>query len=141
MKKLFVLLVFAVVAIAANAQIWKTVTATEADSSKGAETDYIYIPNVGGFDGVKDLSIQTLCTQLGGTSDGTITIQKSVDGTSYKSMLTSVDTDLIASNDTLTITNGAVLTFRLKTYAYKYRLKVEGTSGDSTIFVTRYLFK
>jgi len=137
------MLVFAIVAIAASAQVpYKSVKASEADTNKNAETDYIYIPAVGGFAKVMDLSIQTLCTDAyGGTSDGTITIEKSVDGTSWKSMNTTVDTDLICTNDTFTIVGAGVARFRLKTYDYMYRLKVVGTSADTTLLTTKYIAK
>jgi hypothetical protein len=134
------MLAFAIVAIAANAQVpYYTPAASEADSSKGAETDYLVIPH--SFSAVNDLVIQVLCTQLGGTSDGKITLQKSVDGTSWLSMNTTTDDHLKCANDTFTIVNAGVANFRLKTYDYKYRLKFEGTTGDTTLLTTKYLFK
>ena len=141
MKKFIFMLVFAVVAMASSAQVfYKTPAASEADTNKNAETDYLVIPHQ--FTQVNDLLIQVLCTDnYGGASDGTITIEKSVDGTSYKSMNTTADTDLICANDTFTIANAGVAQFRLKTYAYKYRLKFVGTSGDTTLLTTKYLFK
>ncbi len=142
MKALFFLIAFFAVVATVDAQRLTaiTVTASEADTSKGAETDYIVIPNVGHFEGVADLDIQILCTQLGGTSDGTITIERSLDGTSYSQVLTTIDTDLIAANDSFTITNAAVCQFRLKTYWPYYRVKIVGTSADTTKFTTKYAF-
>jgi len=142
MKKI-ILLLFAFIAVSQfiQAQAYKTVTATEADQNDGAETDYIYLPNVDWFYSVKDLDIQTLCTQTGGTSDGKITIERSVDKISWKPVLTTIDTDLIAANDTFTIVNAGVSQFRLKTYWPYYRLKIVGTSGDSTALLTRYNWK
>jgi hypothetical protein len=143
MKKLFFMLIFAVVAMAVSAQVpYRTPAASEADINQNAETDYIYIPSSGGFTYLQDLVIQVLCTDTyGGTSDGKITIEKSVDGTSWKSMNTTVDTDLSCANDTFTIVGTGVANFRLKTYNYRYRLKAVGTSGDTTLLTTRYIFK
>lgn len=143
MKKLFVLLVFAVVAIAANAQKGKyiTITASEADTNKNAETDYIYFPNVGGFESQTDLMLQILCTDAyGGTSDGTITLEGSVDGVSYAPITDEIFTDV--SDDTATIAPAAVLQFNIPvTHHYKYRAKAVGTSGDTTLFTPRYRFQ
>ena len=116
-----------------------TVTASEADSSKGAETDYQYIPNAGGFTSQYDLTIQVLATQLGGTSDGTISLEGSVDGTSYAAIDNTVFT---ATDDSLTITNGAVWVVNIPiTRHYKYRLKIAGTASDTTLLTTKYLYK
>lgn len=145
MRKLILLLAFAVLGIAASAQLqskYYTVTASEADTNKNAETDYITIPNKGAFLEVKDLMIQVLCTDnYGGTSDGAITLERSLDGTSWKSMNTTVDTDLNCANDTFTIVNAGVARFRLKTYDNYYRIKIVGTSGDTTLLTTKYTFK
>lgn len=136
-----IFLVFAVVAMAANAQSYvKMPAASEADTNKNAETDYIVIPHA--FTNVNDLMIQLLCTDAyGGTSDGTITLEKSIDGVSYTPVTTSPDADLICVNDTFTIVPNGVAHFRLKTYFNKYRIKVVGTSGDTTLITTRYSFK
>lgn len=137
---LFFVLIATVAAASAQRLSPITVTASESDTSKGAETDYIVIPNASHFDGVYDLVIQSLCTQIGGTSEGTITLEKSLDGTSYKPMLTTIDTDFITVNDTFTVTNGAILQYRIKTYWPYYRIKIVGGSGDTTLFTTKYGF-
>lgn len=139
------LIFIALIMIAAicNAQrlIPITVTASEADTSNGAETDYISIPNVGHFEGVYDIDIQVLCTLLGGAGvTGSITLEKSADGTSYTPMLTTVDTDFIAVNDTFTIADAATMHFRFKTYWAYYRLKIAGTADDTTLITTKYSF-
>jgi len=143
MKKLiFLLFAFIAVAQFVQAQPYKTVTATEADLNANAETDYIYLPNVDWFYSVKDLDIQVLCTDnYGGNSDGTITLERSVDKTSWKPVLTTIDTDFITANDTFTIVNAGVAQFRLKTYWPYYRLKIVGTSTDTTDLSTKYNWK
>lgn len=62
MKKLIFLLALAVVAIAASAQSpYVTVMASEADTNKNAETDYLVIPNTGSFLSPQILTIQVKC--------------------------------------------------------------------------------
>ena len=145
MKKLIFLLI-AIAFIASSqivqAQPYKTVTATEADLNANAETDYIYLPNVDWFYTIKDLDIQILCTDnYEGTSDGYITLERSIDKTSWAPVLTTIDTDLITANDTFTIADAAVAHFRLKTYWPYYRLKIVGTSTDTTDLSTKYSWR
>jgi len=145
MRKL--LFIFALLLVVATSYAQRkglpiTVTASEADTSNGAETDYITIPNIGGFSSETDLSIQILCANLGGTSEGTITLEKSQDGTTYVPMNTTVDSYLICANDSATITDAAKFIFTIpRTYDYKYRLKITGASGDSTLFTTKYRYQ
>jgi hypothetical protein len=139
MKKLIFLLALAVVAIAASAQSpYVTVTASEADTNKNAETDYLVIPNTGSFLSPQILTIQVKCVdQFEGTSDGTLTIEGSVDGISYFNLTEEEFTDM--NNDTVTIAPDVVATWVIpKTYFSKYRIKAVGTSGDTTLFVTKY---
>ena len=143
MKKLVFLLALAVVAIAANAQKGRYIgiTPSEADTNKNGETDYLYFPNVGGFESQTDLMLQILCTDAyGGVSDGTVTIEGSLDGTSYVALTDEMYTDM--NNDTATIAPAAVLQFHIpRTHHYKYRAKVVGTSGDTTLLKPRYRFQ
>jgi hypothetical protein len=139
MKRLIFILALIFVAATNYAQL-NTVTATEGDTLRGTETDYVYIPNSGGFIGESDVTIQMLCTQIGGTSDGTVTLEGSVDGTSYAALPNETFTDLPV--DTATISDAAVLVWPIpRTYFYKYRLKIAGTSGDTTLLHTVYRIK
>ena len=139
MRKVFILALMFIAAMSYAQEPYKQITASEADSSKGAETDYQYIPN-GTLSSQRALTIQVLCTQLGGTSDGTISLEGSIDGTSYAALDNSVLTEI--SDDSLTITNGAVWHAVIdRTTFCKYRLKIEGTSGDTTLLTTKYLLQ
>lgn len=140
MKRLIFILALLFVAATNYAQYINTVTATEGDTLRDTETDYIYIPNSGGFISESDVTIQMLCTQIGGISDGTVTLQGSIDGVSYAALPNETYTDLPV--DTATIANAAVLEWPIpRTYFYKYRLKIEGTSGDTTLLHTVYRIK
>lgn len=134
---IFALLLFVALSYAQNGRP-QTVTASEADTNKNAETDYIYIPNAGGFVDEVNLNIQVLCTDdYGGTSDGEITIQGSQDGTSYVNITDDSFTDMVG--DSATIVDAAVLEWVIpRTYHYKYRLQVIGTSGDTTLLTPKY---
>ena len=124
MKKLLILLVSMVVMLSANAQY------TSTDSLNGADTVYIVMTNAG--------MAQISCTQTGGTSDGTITAEASIDG-SFWVPLDTTNTAWFdySGNDTLTITDGAtwIVTFK---ELYKYRFKAIGTAGDSTLLETSF---
>lgn len=110
------------------------------DTVKGAET--IYIEIVSGSNTNKTVTLNLLCTELGGTADGTITLEASGDGTNFVP-ITDVSEFLVSfPNDTLTITDGAVMqNVVLENRFYDYRYKVAGTSGDTTIVSTSYLPK
>jgi hypothetical protein len=140
MKRLIFILALIFVAATNYAQYINTVTATEGDTLRDTETDYVYVPNSGGYITETDLTIQMLCTQIGGTSDGTVTLEGSIDGTSYAALPNETFTDLPV--DTATISDGAVLVWEIpRTYFYKYRLKIAGTSGDTTLLSTKYRIK
>lgn len=89
-----------------------------------------------------ELTIQVLCTNLTGTTAGVVTIMGSVDGTSYKGL---TDYDGIFkgfSNDTLTMTNGAIGQWVIPKSPFKYYKISYAPSGSHTTRVTaKYIFK
>jgi hypothetical protein len=145
MRKLMLLLAMVVVAITASAQMEKygyaVVNASEADTNKNGETDYLVIPNTGQFTVPQSLTIMVGCVdQYEGTSDGTLTIEGSLDGVLYKNLTDEEYPDMSA--DTITIADGVNATWVIpKTYFSKYRIKVVGTSGDTTLLKPRYKFQ
>jgi hypothetical protein len=136
MKNILVLALFSFCMIGTFAQSGK-VQSIAIDTVQGAETIYFVTEKLQAVGGT--VTLQALCTQTGGTSDGSITLQGSLDGVSYVAL-----TDLAGfikgyPNDTLTITNGAVASWMVKDCPYNYlRLKVVGTSGDSTKITAKY---
>ena len=149
MKKLVILLVVGIFAVASYGQNRKVVSAV-LDTVKGAETVYFDF-NTSGI-GTKnyELAFQALNTQIGGTSDGKITLQMSVDGTSFVTYadaatndwvdLFAADTSKIANNgNEFTITNGGVFGGIIKNTPFEYyRLAAVGTSGDTTAIQVKY---
>lgn len=148
MKNIIFLLVFVIAAMAASAQTGKVKTIT-TDTVKGAETIYFDPIVVSGS--YQSLSIQFLCTQLGGTTDGTIYVLASNDGTNY-TLLNNVDEKLIFAspyarmNDSITaklnLYNAATLNFVIKEPPHRYyKVGVTGTASDTTKLTGNYLFK
>lgn len=141
MKKILILLGFIVSSVAINAQVGRIYTVA-VDTINGNETVNFTLGQITG--GYETLTIQALCTQVGGTSDGTLILQASVDGTSYITIQDDTYSTLLKSypNDTLTITNGAVGTWIVKNVPYNfYRLRGAGTTGDSTLITAKYVYK
>lgn len=142
------MLMLAVVAIAVSAQKEKVLSIT-ADTLIGAETLTFDIPI--NFTGNNTLVIQALCTQAGGTSDGTLAVYGSLDGTSY-SFINGVGAKVITASpqasitgtdlNQITITNGLVASWVINETDYKkFRITGVGTSGDSTIVAIKYKYR
>lgn len=138
MKKLIFISLFFVLAIFANAQKGLPVSIA-SDTVNGNETIYFETET---FSQNWDLTIQVLCTNIGGTSDGTIRLEQSVDGNSWETVTDEVGYLKSYPNDTLTILNAAVGQWVLSgTPVYKYRLAVAGTASDSTLITPVYIRK
>lgn len=77
--------------------------------------------------------IQVLCTETAGTSDGTLYLQASVDGTSWVEVASEPNMHAFFPNDTTTVTDGAVLLISIegKPFPY-YRIRGDGTASDGT---------
>ena len=135
MKKLFSLIV-CLVAFVALAQA-QTVVASGSDTLKGNET-VNFTPVVSSTSsGV--LTMQALCTEIGGTSDGTLLLQGSVDGISYQTVNTLTGIFDFQPNDTLTITDGAVMQAIIRDSPFKYfRWQGAGTASDTTLITPKH---
>lgn len=138
MKKLLFILAFVVVAIAANAQRQRVIT-LDVDTLQGNETvSFETIKVTGSYNSI---AIQGLCTQLGGTSDGTLTLYGSIDGTNW-SFLNGVGGKVIASPkasntgtdlNQITITNALVPSWEVEGSAMRYyKIVGAGTASDTT---------
>lgn len=139
MKKLIFILVFAIVAIAANAQKGKVKTLA-VDTLQGAETvNFGVITATGDY---RSIDIQAVCTELGGTSDGTLFLKGSVDGLSYIDITDASGLLKGFPNDTLTITDGAIWNVVIQDVPFKYiRPSGTGTASDTTSIQFKYVFK
>jgi len=120
-----------------------------ADTINGAETVNF---SIGTFTGsYESLAITALCTEIGGTSDGTLTLYGSIDGTSYVyingngNVITTSPAASIADSTTknkLTITDALVASWVVEGTPYKYyRVAGVGTASDSTLISIKYIYK
>lgn len=109
------------------------------DSLIGNETVYFYVTTVTGD--YLNLSITALCTEVGGTSDGSLYLQYSA-GDNYETVTQTDGLFEFISNDTLTISDGAVFNVIIRNPpAGNYRLKGVGTASDSTLIEPQYRLK
>lgn len=137
MKRIALILSFFALVAFASAQKVHTVA---VDTLQGAET--VNFGAIKSSLGEGTLTIQALCTQLGGTSDGTLNLYGSVDGTSWVKVLETAGIFHFYPNDTLTITNGAVMSVVIKDSPFaQYRFTGVGTSADTTLVTPKYHFK
>ena len=137
MKKLFIIFALIVISFAVNAQRVYTIT---ADTLTAVETEYFTVPDITGD--YTSLAIQVLCTQLGGTSDGSALLQASLDGTSYQTLNDNNANVDFATNDSLTITNGVVWLIEIIEPAFvSYRIAATGTANDTTLVTTKWMLK
>jgi len=139
MKKFIILLAVLFVGMATFAQSPNKVVSITVDTLTKIETEYFVVQPITGT--YKSLAIQALFTQLGGTSDGTATLQGSIDGTSYQTINSSTKA-VFSTNDTLTITNGAVWNVYLDDPQFVYyRIAATGTANDTTLVTPKYIIK
>lgn len=110
-----------------------------SDTVIGADTIYFETTDLlsGGT-----VCLGVLCTEVGGTSDGTITIEGSADGKNFFNL--TEKTGLISGypSDSLTITDGSVAGWTIYDNPFaKLRFKVVGTASDSTLISPSYISK
>jgi hypothetical protein len=126
MKKLLFILAFVALGVAANAQ------RVVIDTIKGAETvNFATMQNAD--------EVQVLCTELGGTADGTITLEGSVDAISWEIIAETPSNYNFYPNDTFTIVDGAVMIVNIKDDPFLYhRISGTGTTSDTTIITIKW---
>lgn len=140
MKNLIVLFVLALLSFGTVEAQRGTVYTLAVDTLQGAETvNFEAIKITGDYNSIV---IQALCTQTGGTSDGSLILKGSVDGVTYTTLVTTDNFLYAYPNDTLTITNGASVQWVLDATPFLYyRVTGAGTSGDSTKVAIKYVYK
>jgi len=149
MKKYIFILVFAVVAMAANAQRGHVYT-VDVDTLQGNETVNFAVVTLRS-PGYDMLNITALCTQLGGTSDGTLTVYGSLDNTNW-TFINGVGGGVITASpqasitgadlNQVTITNTLVANWIITDVPYKYfRVAGVGTALDTTQIDIKYMYK
>lgn len=144
MKKLLNIILFIVIASGLYGQDYpKYIPDAQLagiDTLKGADTVYITTPFLKW--NLDYIGLQVVCEELGGTSDGYIYPQVSLDDTTYVN-ITSTDY-LIYSfpNDTLTIVDGAKAIWNILSLPNNfYGIMATGTEGDTTKITLKYSIK
>ena len=148
MKKLILVLFVSLFAMASMAQRGSLKTLA-VDTLQGLETVNFETFNLNGS--YNAVSVTALCTQLGGTSDGTLALYGSNDGTSWVfingvggGVITASPVASITGADLnqLTITNTLVANWVVKDTPYRrYRVTGAGTTGDTTQVNITYVYK
>ncbi len=150
MKKLILILSIALLTVAAYSQAGAVKTTT--DQIEGVTVMKAVLPTT--FSGKHLLTIQVLCTNVDGTSEGTLVLQGSVDGVSYNTLNNTLPYNtafpnveqngqiLAFPNDTLTVLDAAVCTWVVKDTPWKnYQLVSTGGAGDTTALTIKYVYK
>lgn len=133
------MLVLAVVAMAASAQRERVISFT-SDTIQGAETvTFAEFSTTGSYN---TITIEMLCSELGGTSDGTLTLYGSLDGTNFV-FVNGVGGLVIASPkasntgtdlNQLTITDALVASWVVQGSPYDdWKVLGVGDTGDTTL--------
>lgn len=146
MRKLFIIFAILILSLSVSAQVGKAITLA-VDSLNGAETVNFEI-----FELTRnqDFVVQALCTQVGGTSDGTLALYGSVDRTSF-SLINAVGAEVITASpqasitgadlNQITITNALVASWAVRNSPYRYyRITGVGTASDSTQVNIKYMY-
>ena len=141
MKRLLVGVIASLMAVGMFAQVG-VVNTIAADTLIGSETLYFYTGELPYQWNIA--TIQVVTAKVGGTPDGILTLEGSVDGTSYVPLK---DVSGLVSgfpDDSLDIPDAgvAVQTWVVERANFKkFRVKSVGTSGDSTLLSPVYSYK
>jgi hypothetical protein len=118
-----------------QAQVIKQVS----DTVQSDETIYLTAYTSGAY---QSALFDLECTQVGGTSDGTITLEGAIDDNWYTVDPSYSSVNSTESGGTLTITDGATWMNEVTFPAFsKYRFKIEGTADDTTSVTVKYYLK
>lgn len=140
MKKLFIILIFAVLGMAVNAQVGAVKTLA-IDTLTAATTDTSAVAAVTGS--YNAITFQALCTQLGGTADGKLVLEASVDGLSYKPLTEKAGAVVgFPVADSAIVSSGKVWEVIVYDAPFKYyRVIGTGTASDTTLVTLKYILK
>lgn len=137
MKKLILIGVMLLFASFSFSQSVKTILLDTLDNTNPRTSEVI---TAGGS--YNSLAIVAKCTQLGGTSDGSLVLKASVDGTSYQTVTSYAGIAKFFSSDTHTITSGSIWNIVIQGNPWKYyKIVGTGTSGDTTLVTIHYVLK
>lgn len=148
MKKLLFILAFVIVAIAANAQRGREITLDPLVLNGTGTVDSDIIFTSGSYNSV---SFQAVATQTGGTTEGTLALYSSNDGTSYV-LVSGVGAGLITASpvasltgadlNQMTLVSGLIMTWDIKGSPNRhYKLTGVGAVNDSTSIAIKVILK
>ena len=128
MKKIFFLCLLLIGSMAGYSQNSQAVTMTALNGAVTVNSDSM----------TNARTITALCTQTGGTSDGSLVYQVSTDGVVYTTVSSTAGVFEFYPDDTLTITAGATWSI-IDNSPFRFsRIRGAGTSGDSTAVTIKY---
>lgn len=148
MRKVLMLLLFSLLIVTGISAQKGTVYTIPVDTLQGSETVTLTPFNINGT--YSSLSISVLCTELGGTSDGTATLMVSNDGTNYTVLngtngsLWVAPQNLVndSTQNTMTVFAAATLNWTLPDPAWRwYKVVTTGTASDTTKLQGTYVYK
>jgi len=148
MKKLLFILAFAVVAIAANAQTGRVITLDPLVLNGAGTVDSDVISATGSYNSI---SFQAVATQTGGTTEGTLALYSSNDGTSY-TLINGVGAGVVTSSpvashtgadlNQMTLVSGLIMTWDVNGSPNRYyKLTGVGAASDSTSIAIKVILK
>lgn len=145
MKKLFFISILFVFAVGLQAQLapWQSKT-IYSDSTKTVSATAVYLTITPAKTLIGEtMSISGLCTNISGTSEGTIILQGSNDATGLDWVnidATTYPNGGFTPNDTVTITDGQSYHFLIPVDFKYYREKIVGGASDATGVTNNVLF-
>lgn len=149
MKRLIMIFAALLFVVAMSAQGKGNLGTVSADTLNGNETVNFAI---GSFTGTySSLTVTAKCTQVGGTSDGTLTLYGSLDNTNWVFINGATGNAIVASPkasmtgtdmNQLTITDALIANWVIPRVPFRYyRVAGVGTASDSTLINITYMYK
>ena len=141
MKRLIsIVAIIAAVALARPVAAQSVMTST--DQVDGVESVYLPIVNSGN---ARVISIDVVFTEVGGTTDGWVSLMAKNNGSSYEKVPLAGWADWInysSALDSLQITDGATWKVEIHDPGFtNYQVRVKGTAGDTTSVTMYYQIK
>ena len=150
MKRITILLFVMLLGVMTYGQGRGSLGTIATDTIKGANTVNFAI---GSFTGsYNSLAITGVCAEVGGTSDGTLTLYGSFDNSVWVFINGAADGNVVTASpkasltgtdmNQVTITDALVASWVVNKVPYRYyRIAGVGTTGDTTSVAIKYMYK
>lgn len=142
MRKIITLFAILLLGVAVSAQSFNQLVTITADTLTKVETEYFTLQPITST--VKSIAIQAAYTDAGGSPDGTILLQGSLDGTSYQTLNSGASNIDWFPNDSIDITDSTEIVWLIEianpAFRY-YRIAATGTADDTTLIAPKYFIK